>query len=43
MLWNSVNKGGVMMFKLWIGNRYYTSGYLVRQVKELLYDEGLKG
>ena len=29
-----------MMFKLWIGNRYYTSGHLVREVKELLYDEG---
>ena len=29
------------MFKLWIGNRYYTSGYLVRQVKDLLYSEGL--
>ena len=29
------------MFKLWIGNRYYTSGHLVREVKELLYDEGL--
>ena len=29
------------MFKLWIGNRYYTSGKLVREVKELLYTEGL--
>ena len=31
------------MFKLWIGNRYYTSGHIVREVKELLYDEGLSG
>lgn len=31
------------MFKLWIGNRYYTSGHLVREVKEILYDEGLSG
>lgn len=31
------------MFKLWIGNRYYTSGKIVRQVKEILYDEGLGG
>lgn len=31
------------MFKLWIGNRYYTSGKIVRQVKDLLYDEGLDG
>lgn len=31
------------MFKLWIGNRYYTSGKLVREVKELLYTEGLGG
>lgn len=29
------------MFKLWIGNRYYTSGEIVREVKELLYSEGL--
>ena len=29
------------MFKLWIGNRYYTSGKIVREVKELLYSEGL--
>lgn len=31
------------MFKLWIGNRYYTRGHLVREVKELLYNEGLSG
>lgn len=31
------------MFKLWIGNRYYTSGKIVREVKELLYSEGLDG
>ena len=31
------------MFKLWIGNRYYTSGKIVREVKELLYSEGLGG
>lgn len=31
------------MFKLWLGNRYYTSGKLVREVKEILYDEGLSG
>lgn len=29
------------MFKLWIGNRYYTSGKIVRQVKEILEQEGL--
>ena len=29
------------MFKLWIGNRYYTSGETIREVKELLYSEGL--
>ena len=29
------------MFKLWIGNRYYTSGKIVRQVKEILESEGL--
>ena len=31
------------MFKLWLGNRYYTSGKIVREVKRLLYDEGLNG
>lgn len=31
------------MFKLWIGNKYYTSGHLVNEVKELLYNEGLSG
>ena len=31
------------MFKLWIGNRYYTSGKIVREVKDLLYSEGLIG
>ena len=31
------------MFKLWLDNRYYTSGCLVREVKELLYNEGLGG
>lgn len=31
------------MFKLWIGNRYYTRGHLVNEVKELLYSEGLSG
>ena len=35
--------GAYDMFKLWIGNRYYTSGHLVREVKEILYDEGLSG
>lgn len=29
------------MFKLWIGNRYYTSGKVVREVKEILESEGL--
>ena len=29
------------MFKLWIGNRYYTSGKIVREVKEILESEGL--
>lgn len=29
------------MFKLWIGNRYYTRGHLVREVKELLDSEGV--
>ena len=29
------------MFMLWIGNRYYTSGKLVREVKEILESEGL--
>lgn len=29
------------MFKLWIGNRYYTRGHLVREVKEILESEGL--
>ena len=29
------------MFKLWIGNRYYTSGHLVREVKKILDSEGL--
>lgn len=29
------------MFKLWIGNRYYTSGRLVIEVKELLDSEGV--
>ena len=29
------------MFKIWIGNRYYTSGKLVREVKEMLESEGL--
>lgn len=29
------------MFKLWIGNRYYTRGHLVREVKEILKSEGL--
>lgn len=29
------------MFKLWLGNRYYTSGYIVREVKEILESEGL--
>lgn len=31
------------MFKLWIGNKYYTRGHLVNEVKELLYNEGLGG
>lgn len=38
-----IRKGGVSMFKLWIGNRYYTRGHIVREVKELLYNEGLGG
>lgn len=29
------------MFKLWIGNRYYTRGHLVNEVKELLNSEGV--
>lgn len=29
------------MFKLWIGNRYYTRCHLVREVKELLDSEGV--
>lgn len=29
------------MFKLWIGNRYYTSGHLVNEVKQILESEGL--
>lgn len=29
------------MFKLWIGNRYYTRCPLVREVKELLDSEGV--
>ena len=29
------------MFKLWIGNSYYTSGQIVRQVKKILESEGL--
>ena len=29
------------MFKLWIGNRYYTKGNLVSEIKRLLYSEGL--
>lgn len=31
------------MFKLWLGNRYYTSGHIVREVKDILYNEGLGG
>lgn len=31
------------MFKLWIGNRYYTKGNIVNEVKRLLYSEGLSG
>ena len=31
------------MFKLWIWNKYYTSGKIVREVKQMLYDEGLSG
>ena len=31
------------MFKLWIGNKYYTRGHIVNDVKELLYNEGLSG
>lgn len=29
------------MFKLWIGNRYYTSGHIVNEVKQILDSEGL--
>lgn len=29
------------MFRLWIGNRYYTRGHLVREVKEILDSEGV--
>lgn len=29
------------MFKLWLGNRYYTRGHLVREVKQILDSEGL--
>lgn len=29
------------MFKLWIGNRYYTSGHLVKEVKQILDSEGV--
>ena len=29
------------MFKLWIGNRYYTRGHLVNEVKEILDSEGV--
>ena len=29
------------MFKIWVGNRYYTSGKLVKEVKEILESEGL--
>lgn len=29
------------MFKLWIGNRYYTRGNLVNEVKQILDSEGV--
>ena len=29
------------MFKLWIGNRCYTRGKIVREVKEILESDGL--
>ena len=31
------------MFKLWIGNKYYTRGHLVNEVKRVLAHEGLDG
>ena len=32
-----------MMFKLWIGNKYYIRGHIVREVKRVLASEGLDG